>query len=133
VVGHVDADEHLSGGQGIADRSQGAKVGKRFGADDHSRGSRLEEPGRGLPAADSRVHPGLRPETFAQLTNDLAMVAYAGDGVKVSDVQASPVALAAQSPRDRQRVAAGDEPAVHGAVVLPFTAQPLYHPTPHEV
>jgi len=37
------------------------------------------------------------------------MVARAGDGVEVGDVEGPAVALAAQGPRDRQRVAAGDE------------------------
>ena len=133
MVAHVDADEHPLGRQGITDRAQGAEVGQRLRADDDARRSSLQEPGRGLPGADPRVDPRLRSEVLAQLANDLAMVARAGDGVEVGDVQGSPVALPAESPRDHQGVAAGDEPAVDGAVVLPFAAQPLHHPTPHEV
>ena len=113
--------------------AQRAEVGQRLGAHDHALGSGLEEPGRGLRVADPRVHPGLRPELLAQFTDDIDMVAGAGDGVEVGDVQGPAAALTAQRPGDGQGAAAVGEATAHGAVVLPVTAQTLHHPTPHEV
>ena len=83
--------------------------------------------------ADPRVHPRLRPEVIAQLADDLSMVAPAVERVEVGDVHGLAVALTAQGPCDGHWVAAGDEPAAHGAVVLPFAAQPLHDSSSHEV
>ena len=84
-------------------------------------------------SADPRVHPRLRSEVIAQLTDDLSLVAPAFERVEVGDVHGLAVTLAAEGPGDGHWVAAGDEPAAHGAVVLPFAAQPLHHSSSHEV
>jgi hypothetical protein len=133
VGAHVDADQHLAGRHGVADRSQVRQVGQRLGADDHPRGPSLEQPGGDLRVADARVYPRLRPQSITQLADHTQMVTCAGDGVEVGDVESPTVALAAQSSRDGQGIAAGHEPAAHGAVVLAFAAQALHHATAHQV
>ncbi len=76
---------------------------------------------------------GSAPRCIAQLTDDLSLIARALERVEVGDVHGLAVALTAQGPRDGHRVAAGDEPAADGAVVLPFAAQPLHDSSAHEV
>ena len=89
--------------------------------------------GGALLVAHSRIHPRLRPQAVRELPDGPEMASRPGDRVEVGDVDRRPAAYVQQRPRERKRIASGDQPAAHGLVGVPLAAQALHHAATHEV